>query len=345
MSNSSVKYHPFTQTSEGAVAEDRSDHKRTWQNRSWVIAATIVLSALIAFVALAAIGIGLGTSLSVQQQQQDPGLQAVKVTQDMLEGEYYTAERGIRFRVLLTSTFVNFSVHSASGESVVFILHPVNSSMSIMGVQDTNFLFMENQTGRYDEYVIPKNMTERVKSMMEHQQNMTSDVMKQMNNKDVNKTRTNSFKHFTMSEDAMLIIDAAIALGESGIRGTEYQSAMKFYLIALRLLKGRSSENLGDNDHTSTDQSSVQRKSNQCPQSQGGGRNCQECPYNKYGNNCFGMCGKDCFCWSFVCGDCCLHEYCRSHDECCAIEGFFTFNCFAVVIRRPFESCEDTYMC
>lgn len=32
---------------------------------------------------------------------------------------------------------------------------------------------------------------------------------------------------------------------------------------------------------------------------------------------CFGMCGKLCWCWDWVCGDCCLHRGCLQHDACC----------------------------
>lgn len=32
---------------------------------------------------------------------------------------------------------------------------------------------------------------------------------------------------------------------------------------------------------------------------------------------CFGMCGKTCWCWAWVCGDCCLHKGCLQHDACC----------------------------
>ena len=34
-------------------------------------------------------------------------------------------------------------------------------------------------------------------------------------------------------------------------------------------------------------------------------------------NNCRGMCGKGCWCWRWVCGDCCWHQGCYEHDICC----------------------------
>ena len=32
---------------------------------------------------------------------------------------------------------------------------------------------------------------------------------------------------------------------------------------------------------------------------------------------CFGMCGARCWCWDWLCGDCCLHTGCLQHDACC----------------------------
>jgi hypothetical protein len=30
--------------------------------------------------------------------------------------------------------------------------------------------------------------------------------------------------------------------------------------------------------------------------------------------DCFGMCGSGCDCWSWICGDCCYHDFCAEHD-------------------------------
>jgi hypothetical protein len=27
------------------------------------------------------------------------------------------------------------------------------------------------------------------------------------------------------------------------------------------------------------------------------------------------MCGAGCSCWSWVCGDCCYHDFCAVHDD------------------------------
>lgn len=35
------------------------------------------------------------------------------------------------------------------------------------------------------------------------------------------------------------------------------------------------------------------------------------------GNRCYGMCGSDCSCWTWVCGDCNYHSGCAAHDDWC----------------------------
>lgn len=42
-------------------------------------------------------------------------------------------------------------------------------------------------------------------------------------------------------------------------------------------------------------------------------------------DNCLGMCGKGCSCWSFVCGDCCFNRGCYEHDMCCRKRFFSTY--------------------
>ena len=46
------------------------------------------------------------------------------------------------------------------------------------------------------------------------------------------------------------------------------------------------------------------------------------------GKNCKGMCGPGSLCWSFLCQDCCYHQGCADHDNCCAINGMGNLKCF-----------------
>jgi hypothetical protein len=49
-------------------------------------------------------------------------------------------------------------------------------------------------------------------------------------------------------------------------------------------------------------------------------------------DNCYGMCGPGCSCWSWVCGDCCYHGGCATHDSWCRQgKWYYCYNITAVV--------------
>ena len=49
-------------------------------------------------------------------------------------------------------------------------------------------------------------------------------------------------------------------------------------------------------------------------------------------NNCYGMCGPGCSCWSWVCGNCCYHYGCAVHDSWCRSgKWYYCYNITAVI--------------
>jgi len=49
-------------------------------------------------------------------------------------------------------------------------------------------------------------------------------------------------------------------------------------------------------------------------------------------NECYGMCGPGCSCWSWVCGDCCYHSGCAKHDTWCRQgQWYYCYNITAVI--------------
>ena len=42
---------------------------------------------------------------------------------------------------------------------------------------------------------------------------------------------------------------------------------------------------------------------------------------------CIGMCGPECKCWCWVCGDCCFYQGCYEHDICCR-NNVYSFDCW-----------------
>lgn len=54
--------------------------------------------------------------------------------------------------------------------------------------------------------------------------------------------------------------------------------------------------------------------------------------YPNSGDQCYGMCGNGCNCWSWVCGDCCYHYGCAVHDSWCRSgQWYYCYNITAVI--------------
>ena len=132
-----------------------------------------------------------------------------------------------------------------------------------------------------------------------------------------------------------LIEPAARALGEDlGITGRDNPAAMPFYAVAMKLAEAydgnrpaKISRNLWDAYLSQVKVEGTYPFCNKktCPP-------CQE-------DECMGLCGKNCSCWKFVCGDCCFHQGCADHDVCCRKEGFTSSKCLLPLPKLNF-SCE-----
>lgn len=352
--DSSIKYHKF------AVAQQEDGDSNNYKENSessnlkvtWSPLTTRVLLTMLVIIILVVIAVTIGVGVGISATKQTSGLKIISLSQNSLQGAYYGSDRGIVFQSTINSSYGYLAVRSTNGTSIVIILHPMDTPMTMMGVNDTNFLFMRNPLGSpdiYTDYIIPNNYTNLMESIMSGHVNMSDEVLQELDSETVDTTRQSSLKNLAMSQEALLIIEAAKALGSRGILGLDYPAVMKFYLLALRLSTARTSiESESEtvitvrsypmtNDHR-------EKRATQCNRNQGGDI-CDTCPYSKGSNNCFGMCGRRCDCWRFVCGDCCVHRYCRTHDECCVRRGFFSLQCFAVAFDYFFSSCSDNYDC
>ena len=352
--DSSVKYQKFVVTQEDGGAKTESA-KSNSSSMPYITAVLVILSILAIAVICTAIGIGVGVSLTHNKSDQPPssGLSSdTAVTQEQLQGEYYGTQGGIRFSTAMNATYAVLSITTTRGEHIVYIVHPLASNMTMIGVNDTNFLLIENNQQDYidyDDYVIPRDAMNLMKLIMSGNGKMTDDILQKLNNKTVNETRQSVLYYLAMSYEAVLIIEAAQALGDRGIMGMDYPSVMSFYQFALRLANTReisSATEYGAEDNFAPDSRGYQHRQQRAVLCNNGATcSSNRCPFRKYSNNCFGMCGPDCTCWDFVCGDCCVHQYCLTHDQCCADKGFYTLTCFSVAVRKPFASCTDTFSC
>ena len=333
MEDSTVRYKKFATSEEKSPKSSKTSH---------IVIALLVVSVTLLAATVIAVGVGVGVSMPGKVAE---SVQVYTLTDGELQGLYNGANGGIYFQSTINNSHIQFSVTTTNGEKIVLVIRPLNTSMTMMKLSETNFLLMDKELGTDTdtEYLIPEYLMDTMMSILTGQINISEEFLGQLD-KNVNETRYISLRNLAMSPEAILIIEAANALGNLGFRGTDSSALMKFYQFALRLASARDLDNSSPNNLDLKEENSRMKRSEVC-QSNGATCSSGRCPYRRYDNNCFGMCGPDCTCWSFVCGDCCLYRYCETHDECCAKRGFYTFACFSVAFKKPFSRCSDTYDC
>ena len=124
-----------------------------------------------------------------------------------------------------------------------------------------------------------------------------------------------------------LLEPAAQALGEDlGVTGMEHPAALRFYLTAMKLTEARAMSQEAEASNIEPWRRYFEGKATIESYPNCNLRTCPPCREDE----CLGLCGRICTCWSWVCGDCCLHNGCLEHDLCCR-ESFFSSRCLLPV--------------
>ncbi|MGZ3452335.1 MAG: hypothetical protein ACXVEF_22190 [Polyangiales bacterium] len=112
-----------------------------------------------------------------------------------------------------------------------------------------------------------------------------------------------AFGELMFTDEAQVLPWLSRALGERGLTGKTHPASLDIHTLGAMVARVREIEvpsmepELADGtDDVRTAQSSCGRPSQ---------------------NDCFGMCGRGCGCWKWVCGDCCFHDGCAAHDNDC----------------------------
>lgn len=333
---SKVKYEKFS--------TDEEKSQKPSKAPLLVVCILLIVCTVLLTAAVVAIGVGVGVSVTKETTQP---LQVFTLSEGELQGQYNGATGGINFQSTINDTHVYLSITTTDGRVIVLFLRPLNTQMTMADINNTYFMMKKNEEGseKYTEYLVPENLTGMMNSMMTDQKNMSDKDLEQLDTKNVAEASQFSLRALAMSPEASLIIEAAEALGDLGIQGSDSAAVWRFYQFAITLSNTREQDTtVTGYSETNDNGYKRRRRQTQCPRD---GRGCDgggTCPYGN-GGTCFGMCGKGCTCWRFVCDDCCVHEYCRSHDACCADRGFFTFSCFRVGYDVLGSRCTDTYDC
>jgi hypothetical protein len=99
-------------------------------------------------------------------------------------------------------------------------------------------------------------------------------------------------------------------LGVQGFTGTSAPVTLGFHMIAMQAARDLNVD-LPQIDSLAT------------------AATCLDLQSDPHGNNALGMCGPGSTCWNWVCGDCCCHDGCKSHDNSCRnCKWYKPWNCF-----------------
>ena len=119
--------------------------------------------------------------------------------------------------------------------------------------------------------------------------------------------------------------EAAEAVGQRGLTGRNTPAVLPFFMFALRITQLHQSPSVGNTTIAPRRERRVSCFTT-----------CPPCPDDE----CYGMCGYGCACWSIVCGDCCWYRGCYDHDTCCR-RGLLRLRCLIPVGFR----CNSSYSC
>ena len=271
---------------------------------------------------------------------QDGGLFVSEVRREKVEGEYHGPNGCIQFSSEVQGGDRSLVVTTTEGEPIVVVRKPERASLMTVKMGQTKFLVQMNQPGsglpRYSDYVVPQAFHNLMDSAMS-QRYIFHALIQQLDSQNANKTRRRAIEDLAIRSEASSIVEAAKALGNAGVMGTESPAAQQFYVLAMRLTKIKDMMQRGavaTSDGTLPTHHSFQGMHSMYAYEQQTCRECTtgSCPYRgDQSNDCFGMCGRECSCWWWLCGDCCVHQGCLQHDDCCERYGFWSFACLTPI--------------
>lgn len=317
---------------------NQADHKGRMKSGSTL--PMLIFAAVIAATASAPMELNSNQQEGDGAEAQEAGkLRVITITNEKIEGEYYSPTSGIHFQSEVKGDYHLLSITTIDGQTLV-IAKQFHESTSLVRITETDFLIMNSRDDdghfKYTDYVVPGTYHDRVETALKRNR-LSGKVLRHLDNRNINETRQLAFESLALRDEIELITEAAWTLGRLGINGNENPAAMPFYTLARRLQQYRDSllnpaDGIGM-DHPIPALSdrkkrwqpalsyvTVERRSSECV----GGI------VPSTSNDCLGMCGYGCYCWSWVCGDCCVHQGCLDHDNCCREHGFWSWACWSL---------------
>lgn len=268
-------------------------------------------------------------------------------SKEKLEGEYHSPSGGIHFLSEANDGNVSLTITTTEGVPVLSMKRPQSFSiMKTMTVGKSMYMLKMNKPNtchpKYYDYVVPEGFQHMVESVL-RRNHMTYRLLKHLNNSDTSEKRQEAVENLISSLEAELFIEAAKSVGRNvQILGSESPAALQFYVLAMRLEKIRDFMKVNNSKEEVDKEADTDYYPSHLSRQTCSGCTTGSCPFqsDESTKECSGMCGHECHCQSWVCGDCCVHQGCVDYDRCCAVHGIGSWECLT-----PFDFTCSGYSC
>ena len=265
-----------------------------------------------------------------QLTEQQPGLTLHESKTNKLEGTFIAEDnKGIFFLSESDgSSKGKLLVTTLEGKIVFHFLESVEQLM-LISVADETLLYSSPERGEDEIYkVLPSRfflVQNAVQENDDFQLGLLKDSLEQVSEEEGMACLNRLFE---MTEEIELIIKAVNAMVDKGLTGAENNAARLFFAQAIHLEAKLAKTSPGALQSSIQTVSRFERLFLATSQGVACSTFATSCPSTDHcpgSNECFGMCGRGCSCWEFLCGDCCRHRGCEEHDVCCRSSGFRAF--------------------
>lgn len=250
------------------------------------------------------------------------------LTKNLIDGVYHPYSDKPHIGVQFVSTTDSLNVFKLNGDSILQVSNIVDG-YRMLNVAGQTFLQQSVSLGTEQsvrDYAIPSNVELKFDNL-DHVVSSLQDLPMHYHSLILQESVSRLAKMVEMK----LFVQATIAMGtESLITGSDFPSALPMYTTAIQISQVfLANHSLSNPVSSHVAQSQIITNDdclNDCPP-------CED-------DLCLGMCGYSCYCWEWVCGDCCYHLGCYDHDVCCR-EKFIQTKC---LFPLGFQ-CESEYSC
>lgn len=253
----------------------------------------------------------------------------------VLQASYKDKNLGI----VISASKYTVEIKSLNGDLLASSKFIPNNQLQLTQILESSFV----RLNKFD-YLISKTHAQKAKQMTSPENNAAfmGLVHSQPQKYTISQLR-NVVTGLVSRQEKELFLKASIELANEGITGMTHPHVLPFFMFVTHLEETAKALKLYDHqsqDGTNATRQAITAGSASAAVSNSTSDDClDDCPPCT-DEDCLGLCGYGCNCWSFICGDCCYHLGCYEHDMCCR-QNFFSTQCLF-----PFQfECKEHYYC